>query len=92
MLATLLALKLKSSDCALAKTFLCFCFQNRQGNGRFLLLSVGSRRIVIFLAVHTETLGDEIHVDTVDVLDKSRDWREYLLGDVPVDIELNLSF
>lgn len=57
-----------------------------------MLLSVGSRRIVIFLAVHTETLSDEIHVDTVDVLNKSRDWREYLLGDVPIDIELNLSF
>jgi hypothetical protein len=42
--------------------------------------------ILVLFGVNTEALSHEFYIDAVDVLDKSGDWRQNLLGDVPVHI------
>jgi len=42
----------------------------------------------VVLGIYTKALSYELHFDTFDVLNESRDGRKYLLHNVPVVIKL----
>lgn len=57
--------------------------------GKRLIVIVRSRSLVVLvlLLVDAEALGDEVRLDTVNMLNQTSDWREKLLSDVPVVVD-----
>lgn len=48
--------------------------------------------VLVLFGVDAETLGDEVYIDAVNVLDQTSDWWHDLLRDVPLDVDFYLAF
>jgi hypothetical protein len=50
------------------------------------------RGILVLLGIHTQALSHEVNLKAFDMLNQSRDWRQQLVGDVPVIVYGNALF
>ena len=76
----------------ISQAFLCLRLEHslRDGSALTFFGVPGDRRgvILVLFGVNTEALGHEINLDTIDVLNQTRDrWHE-LLHDVPINVRL----
>lgn len=85
---------LQSSNGSVVQLLGGFRFQDWIGD-RFDLVSVLVIRLVlgaelVLSRVNAEALSNEVHLDSIDVLDQPGDWRQQLLSNVPVTVDLQV--
>ena len=53
-----------------------------------IIITALARRILVLFGIDSQTLGDKVDIDSVNVLDETGDRRHHLLRDIPLDIDL----
>ena len=81
-------LDFKTSYRSVLKLLGGLCLHHRgQYVGVVILVFSGVLVELVFLSINTEALGNEIDLDSFDVFYQTSDWRQKLLGDIPVGVD-----